>query len=217
MLNETHRQLAASDEYAQLNLSAESAQRFYEQANTFTLNYFQLEDPNRVEPIGLEIMITAPLDDGVSLRGIIDRLDLNDDKTLTVTDYKTGRAPSDRYETKKLEGVFIYAYLCEAVLGVRPKTVQLLHLAEPVAISTQIEPQKVNFQAKKSAAVWGAIARSCANEDFRPKPGPLCNFCAFRDLCPAQGGDIARLDTAIANARDSRKMPGQIHLIEDDY
>ena len=37
--------------------------------------------------------------------------------------------------------------------------------------------------------MWSAIERACRDEDFRPKTGPLCRFCRFRDFCPAYGGD----------------------------
>ncbi len=79
-------------------------------------NYFALEDPNEVTPVGVELMLEARIG-GVRLRGIIDRLDLTPDGELVVIDYKTGRAPSPAFETVKLIGVHIYALLCEEVLG----------------------------------------------------------------------------------------------------
>ena len=33
--------------------------------------------------------------------------------------------------------------------------------------------------------VAAAIARDFAREDFAPRPGPLCRFCAFAAFCPA--------------------------------
>jgi putative RecB family exonuclease len=40
--------------------------------------------------------------------------------------------------------------------------------------------------------LWSAIERACAVDDFRPRPGPLCEYCAFRPYCPAYGGDPAQ-------------------------
>jgi putative RecB family exonuclease len=37
--------------------------------------------------------------------------------------------------------------------------------------------------------VWTAIERACRDEDFRPHPSPLCNYCRFREFCPAYGGN----------------------------
>ena len=50
-----------------------------------------------------------------------------------------GHAPREAREQDeggRLGGVHFYSLLCEQVLGRRPKEVQLLYLAEPVAIIT---------------------------------------------------------------------------------
>ena len=51
--------------------------------------YFELEDPTTVRPIGLELRLAATVG-SVQLRGIIDRLELDEDGELVITDYKTG-------------------------------------------------------------------------------------------------------------------------------
>ena len=38
-------------------------------------------------------------------------------------------------------------------------------------------------------ALWSAIGRACTKDDFRPSPGPLCNWCSYQAYCPAYGGD----------------------------
>ena len=43
-------------------------------------------------------------------------------------------------------------------------------------------------------AVWSAVERACEREDFRPKPGRLCDWCGFKAYCPAFGGDVALAD-----------------------
>ena len=37
--------------------------------------------------------------------------------------------------------------------------------------------------------MWSAIATACERDDFRPRPGRLCDFCTFKPYCPAHGGD----------------------------
>jgi putative RecB family exonuclease len=46
-------------------------------------------------------------------------------------------------------------------------------------------------------AVWAAIERACREEDFRPHPSALCNFCNFRAFCPAYGGSPEEAALAI--------------------
>ena len=34
------------------------------------------------------------------------------------------------------------------------------------------------------------MEKACERDDFRPRPGPLCDYCAYRAYCPAVGGDL---------------------------
>ena len=52
-----------------------------------------MEDPTAVRDIGLELRLEAQVG-ALTLRGIIDRLELDAEGGLVVTDYKTGRAPA---------------------------------------------------------------------------------------------------------------------------
>ena len=83
----------------------------------------------------------------------------------------------------------IYALLCEQMLGRRPARVQLYYLSKPEAIIATPTEQTVNGVAKRTTALWSAIAGACARDDFRPNPGRLCDFCTFKPYCPAHGGD----------------------------
>ena len=177
-------------EYQALGLDADDEATLVADAEDLVRRYFQLEDPTAVRPIGLELMLEAQLG-GVRLRGIIDRLDLDADGELVVTDYKTGRVPSPRFEQGRFGGVHFYALLCESMLGRRPARVQLLYLSEAVAIVATPSEQSVRGLERRVAALWQAVERACTHDDFRPHPGPLCGWCAFRSYCPAFGGDPA--------------------------
>ena len=190
-------ELQADREFIELALSPSDADAFRSDADMLVRNYFRLEDPNEVNPVGIEVTLEARLG-GVRLRGIIDRLDLTPDGELVVIDYKTGRAPMAAYEQAKLAGVHIYALLCEEVLGRRPVSVRLLHLKEPTIISAEPSEQNLRGQRQKTLAVWSAIERACRHEDFRPRVSPLCNFCRFQEFCPAYGGDPDQAAPALA-------------------
>ncbi len=177
---------------ADLDLSPAERAELVADAGVLLDNYFTLEDPNAVRVLGTELFLSVRIGT-LHLRGIIDRLELDEDGELVITDYKTGRAPSEAYEQARLGGVHFYAFLCEAVLGRRPSRVQLLHLREPVAISTSPSEQSIRGLRQQTIAVWSAVERACELEDFRPKPGRLCGSCAFHPYCPAVGGDLALL------------------------
>ncbi len=179
--------LQQDPEFLALELSAEEADKFCKDARALVRNYFEIEDPDSVRAIGVELLLQAEAG-GVTLRGIIDRLDLTDEGELVVVDYKTGRAPSVNFEQTKLKGVQFYADLCESVLGRAPVEVRLLHLREPLEITARPNPQSLRGHRRRTAAVWTAIERACSTGDFRPRPSSLCGFCSFQPLCPSHGG-----------------------------
>jgi putative RecB family exonuclease len=181
--------LAAEDDGIDLG---EGTEALVADAQHLARNVFLLEDPNAVEAIGLELKLEARTADGILLRGVIDRLDRRPDGSLVVVDYKTGRAPHERAEKARMGGVHFYAFLLEQNLGVRPARIELLHLREPVAISSEPTDRTVAQLERRTRAIWTAIEKACAEDDFRPRPSWLCSVCAYRQVCPAWAGvDLA--------------------------
>jgi putative RecB family exonuclease len=187
-LDRAFTEMSTDPDLTGLGLDDEQTRSFLDEAEELVRQYFRLEDPTAVNPIGLELRLSAEVG-GTTLRGVIDRLDLDADGELVVTDYKTGRPPRVAHEQGRLSGVNFYALLCERVLGRRPARVQLLYLSEPIAIIATPSDQKMAFLDRKVEAIWTAVERACLTEDFRPKRSVLCDYCAFKAYCPAFGGD----------------------------
>ena len=181
-------EMADHPELAGLELTDDEWQQFHADAEELVRRYFQLEDPRTVNPNGLELKLTAQFG-RVTLRGVIDRLEIDENGELVVTDYKTGSVPGEFAENARLSGVHIYAALCERMLGRRPARVQLYYLSKPEAIIATPTAQSVAGVERRADALWTAILRACEREDFRPRPGPLCDYCTFKPYCPAYGGD----------------------------
>jgi putative RecB family exonuclease len=198
-LADTFAELRTDPEYTGLELDGEAEAAFVADAERLVRRYFELEDPTAIHPIGLELKLEVELA-GVRLRGIIDRLELDGDGELIVTDYKTGKVPPPQMERARLGGVHFYALLCERLFGRRPAKVQLLYLGDAVAITTTPTEQSTRGLERKLAAIWSAVERACQADDFRPKPSRLCDFCAFQAYCPAFGGDPQRAREAGAAA-----------------
>ncbi|MBV9040193.1 MAG: PD-(D/E)XK nuclease family protein [Acidimicrobiia bacterium] len=189
-LQRAQEELREHPEYTGLNLTPDEEATFYSEAEALLRNYFLLEDPRTVHPIGLELKLEVELG-SLRLRGIIDRLELDAGK-LVVTDFKTGKAPRERYEQGRLGGVHFYAFLCERLFGRRPDRIQLLYLQEPVAIIAEPSEQSIKGLEQRATAIWQAVERACATENFKPRPSGLCEWCSFRQYCPAWGGDPAQ-------------------------
>jgi putative RecB family exonuclease len=187
-LDEAMRELREHPDFMGLDLDEDAEQKFLADAEDLVCRYFQIEDPREIQSIGLEISMKATVG-GVRLRGIIDRLELDADGELVITDYKTGSVPPVQHERKRLAGVHLYSLLCEQVLGRRPRRIQLLYLRQPVAIITEPTDRSTRGCRRTLDAMWDAIERACDREDFRPQPSRLCDYCAFQAYCPAFGGD----------------------------
>lgn len=226
-------ELLAGEEGTALGLGGTQLDEFVEDARQLVRNYFVLEDPDTVRVIGTELRLQVDLGPAsapdftaativagdaphtstggrLRLRGIIDRLELDQDDELVVTDYKTGRAPGQSQEQTRLGGVHFYAFLCEQLLGRRPARVQLFHLREPLAISTVPSDQSIAGLQRQAVAIWAAVKRACLQEDFRPKPGRLCDWCGYHAYCPAMGGNLPLSHSATSD--DGLGSRGQGHL-----
>lgn len=178
-------------DFTGLGLDEAAQVSFFADAGSLVECYLSMEDPTTIRDIGLELRLEAQVGD-LTLRGIIDRLELDADGELVVTDYKTGRAPSPSFEQKRLSGVHFYSFLCQSVLGKRPSRIRLMYLRSGQVIEAVPTEQSVNYLTTRTTAVWKAVARACETDDFRPRESALCPSCSFKQWCPAFGGDPAR-------------------------
>ena len=201
--------MADDPELVDLELDDDGYAELLADSDKLVHRYFELEDPTTVHPIGIELKLEAKLG-GLRLRGIIDRLELDDDGRLVVTDYKTGRAPSERFEQSRLGGVHFYSFLCEELFGQRPARIQLLYLADPVAIVSEPSDQSTRGLRTKVTAIWNAVERACERENFGPRPGKLCDWCSFKAYCPAFGGDPAKAAELAADAATEAADPAPV-------
>jgi putative RecB family exonuclease len=194
-------------DYVGLRLQGDAIDRFDADCRALIDKYFAMEDPTTVREIGLELWMEAPVGE-LTLRGIIDRLELDADGELVVTDYKTGRAPSGNFEQKSLAGVHFYSFLCEALFGKRPARIRLMYLASGETIETVPSAQSVKFITTRTTAVWSAVERACTTGDFRPRQSKLCDWCSFQRWCPAFGGEPSLAATeAVAAYNDLLSTP----------
>jgi putative RecB family exonuclease len=174
-----------------LDLDEAALDEFLADARRLVDAYLAMEDPATVRDIGLELRLEAEID-GLTLRGIIDRLELDPAGELVVTDYKTGRAPNRAFEQQRLIGVNTYSLLVNEVLGRLPARVRLMYLRSGEVIESTPSKRSVQYASVRTTAVWKAVEQACTTGEFRPRPGSLCSGCSFQRWCPAFDGDPAR-------------------------
>jgi putative RecB family exonuclease len=147
-------------------------------------NYFSVEDPTAFEPVDRELDMLEEID-GITIRGILDRIDRDSDGRLVIVDYKTGKAPPERYALPAFFALKIYALLIRRRLGETPKELRLLYLNGPTLYKLEVDERQLDAMDSQLRAIWTAIDRALATGNFPPRPGGLCNWCSFQEICPA--------------------------------
>ena len=79
--------------------------------------------------------------------------------------------------------------------------------SDGVIIATPTD-QSIRGVERRTSAMYDAIANACSRDDFRPKPGRLCDFCTFKPYCPAHGGNPidAAFNEALNDPATRRKL-----------
>jgi putative RecB family exonuclease len=152
-------------------------------------SYFALEDPSRIEPEALELRVDHALESGLSLGGIVDRLDVAPDGRIRVVDYKTGRSIGERFEGKALFQMKFYALVLWRTRGVIPTVLQLYYLADQTVLSYEPSESDLLATERKVVALWNAIQNAIERQHFPPRPSALCQWCRHQDKCPEFGGE----------------------------
>jgi putative RecB family exonuclease len=154
------------------------------------VKYFAMEDPTLVHEEGVERKINASVE-GVPMLGILDRLDRNDDGSLTIVDYKTGSLPNRNFDAKTFANAEIYAALCEEALGERPKNIRLLYVAHGESIERTVTTPVIIARKNAARNAWERIVTYYEQGSFTATPSNnTCRFCAFKDLCRSNGVNV---------------------------
>lgn len=184
-------ELRTTDEFLGLFASIEEERTWGIQSMSLLANYFSLENPSEVEPMERELEMLEAFDEEIVIRGILDRIDRRDDGRLVITDYKTGKAPPEAYALPAFFALKIYALLIRRRLGETPAEVRLLYLNGPTMYRIPVEDDQLDAMERQLRALWTAINRAIASDNFPPRPSRLCDFCSFRDRCPAWATEAA--------------------------
>ena len=184
LFREAWTEIRGEDEYADLFEDIEEERAWGIESMELLANYFSIEDPTSFDPEDRELDMTEDLD-GITIRGILDRIDRNEEGDLVITDYKTGRAPPERYALPAFFALKIYALLIRNRLGETPKEVRLLYLNGPTLYRLPIDDRQLDAMDGQLRALWKAIDRAIKSDRFPARTSRLCDWCSFQDICPA--------------------------------
>jgi putative RecB family exonuclease len=169
-------------------------------------NYFKLEDPASVEAIATERWVRAPLveesdaeigtdkpdlQEGTELIGVIDRIERTASGDLIITDYKTGQSPAKNFERDAFFGLRFYSLILSKAnwSGELPSRLRLIYLQDAQVLEDTVTQPVISSTLKLVSAIAQAIIRAERDNDWRPNPGRLCDYCHFKPICPAHTRD----------------------------
>jgi putative RecB family exonuclease len=177
-------EVRGAEEYEGLFESTDEEREWGIESMALLANYFTIEDPTTFDPEERELDMLEDLD-GIVIRGILDRIDRDPDGHLIITDYKTGKAPPERYALSSFFALKIYALLIRNRLGETPKEVRLLYLNGPTLYRLPIDDQQLDAMDGQLRALWAAIETALSSDRFPARPGRLCDWCSYQEICPA--------------------------------
>lgn len=177
-------ELRSQEGYQDLFPNVEAERTWGLESMQLLLNYFLLEDPAAVSPLGREEELEQDLD-GIVIHGILDRMERDPQGRLIITDYKTGKAPPERFAFGAFFALKIYALLVRRLRQETPSEVRLLYLDGPTLYRQSIDDRQLDGVERQLHALWERIEHALSTGRFPARPGRLCNWCSFREICPA--------------------------------
>jgi putative RecB family exonuclease len=145
-------------------------------------NLWAIEDPTKITPMGIEREVNGNL--GVArVKGFIDRYEPSSNGGIAISDYKTGKTPSKKWVDDKFVQLRIYAALMmQDVPDVTE--LRLLYLKDGVSFSMNVTEESIRDIIEYVEETHEMVQKSCTTGEFPYVRSRLCDFCAYRTICP---------------------------------
>ena len=169
------------EELAVMRQGIKMLEYYYQKNNPKNFRIIDLETFFRI-PIGQILSGENNLPEEITLSGKIDRIDQLEDGSLEIIDYKTSKnLPSQEI----VDGDF---QLAAYQMGVqnrwpklnRPVKLSLYFLKHGIKLSSARTPEEIKLVKEQIMDLMKKIKSS----DFKPIPGPLCDWCGYQRECP---------------------------------
>lgn len=147
--------------------------------------YFTLEDPTSFDSTYRELHLERDLSAEVYLHGYVDRLDIAPTGEVRIVDYKTGKSPKPGWEEKALFQLRVYALLYWRNEGVLPKMLQLIYLGDANILKSTPTETVLLATEKKLQNIGDEILTAIETDFFPTRKSRLCDWCSFKEICPA--------------------------------
>jgi putative RecB family exonuclease len=130
-------------------------------------------------PAALEFRFTIDVE-GVSLSGVIDRMDRIPGGGYEIVDYKTNRRLPPQARIDQDLQLSIYHMAAREIWGIEPERLTLYYLLPGQRMTTVRTPGDMDELRRRI----GVVAERIEAGMFEPKQNPLCDWCDYQALCP---------------------------------
>ena len=142
--------------------------------------------------VGIEARLHVRLgeDGNYSLVGVVDRIVRTAHGRYEIHDYKTGTRLPPQSQLDRERQLALYQIGLEQTYD-DVESVELVwhYLVHNKTLRSRRTSEQLSELGAKTMAL---IDRIEATEDYPPRTSPLCNWCDYKRICPAQGGDATR-------------------------
>lgn len=118
-----------------------------------------------------------------------------------VPTHNTGKLPNPRYMDETWFAMKVYAVMLLAERKQEPFKLRLVYLQgdtpEEAVYTLEVTDALLKHTRKKVLSIWRDMKKRHRNDDWPTKTGPLCDWCAYQDICPAFAPEV---DGALAEA-----------------
>jgi putative RecB family exonuclease len=196
--------IESSDEWIALELDEAAALRFRKRAWATIEAYFACEQPQDVQPVAQELEVRVEIE-GVPFRGFIDLVERDPvgdiANAVIVTDYKTGKPPvpgkswSEAQQIERLWQPQWYAAALREMGEHEPVRARLLFFnaadgrngggfqTRTAELAVEVTDESMDQARGELVKRWDDIGTAIAAGEAESRPGPLCGWCPFVDIC----------------------------------
>ncbi len=193
-----------------VKLGEEAIEAMLEQSENLVRNWFNVERPHNFDPEERELYVKAAAA-GVEVHGYIDRLDKvvdgNGETRWIISDYKTGKPAQAPYLEKAFFAMNVYALLVHKMMGIKVSKLRLIYVrngSKEDVVGQEVDEKRLRRTELELKAIWQNIVKMAKNGEYPTKKSVLCNWCHFKDGCPAWAEELAGIPI---NNKDGEPYP----------
>lgn len=181
------------EEWISEGYSSEAEEKqYFEHAKQVLTNFYHTNVSSFKLPVALERKFGVQLD-GITVTGIIDRLDMISEGKYEVIDYKTNRKLPPKSKIDSDLQLSIYHWATKQIWGFAPKSVSLYFLLPNHKMSST-RSQK---QIQETLDTIKQVADKVEKKLFEPTQSALCPWCDFQQFCPYFSHKFAKKEDEI--------------------